>query len=245
MAARLGHIFRHPVKGIGSEMLERASLSPDGALEGDRAWALLAADARDVDDWQPRRNFLQVAAGPALACIRARTEANGICLTHPDRENFFLRDCQDGGALGVWLGDLWPAERAGPARLLRAPGHGMTDMPDPFVSVGNLASLRALSQRAGRDLDMRRFRINLWLDGLAPWEEFDWIDREIALGPVRLRGVEPIGRCRATEANPESGRRDVDTLRHLREGWDHTDFGIYMTVLQGGEVSVGSAVTPS
>jgi uncharacterized protein YcbX len=239
MPGRLAQIFRHPVKGIGSEAVPRATVSPEGALAGDRAWALLAAGAPDTDAWQPRRNFLQVAAGPALAALRIATEGDTLRLTHPERGDLVIAPETDGPHLAAWLAPLWPAERPSPARLVRASGHGMTDMPDPFVSIGNLASLRALSQRAGRALDPRRFRINLWLEGLAPWEEFDLLDAELRIGEITVAVAERIGRCRAPEADPHTGRRDVDVCRVLREGWRHTDFGVYCRVLQAGELAVG------
>lgn len=243
MAAALRHIFRHPVKGIGSEALESAQLSPDGALHGDRAWALLTAAAPDIDDWQPRRSFLVVAAGPDLAQVTARTEGGTITLSHPARPDLRIDPEQDGAALADWVAPIWPADRPGPARLVKAPGHGMTDMEAAYVSLGNLASLRALSQRAGQDLDMRRFRINLWVDGLAPWEEFDLIDTALTLGDVTLEAAEPIGRCRAPEANPQTGRRDIATNKVLHEGYGHTDFGIYLRVQSPGTVALGDALT--
>jgi hypothetical protein len=51
--------------------------------------------------------------------------------------------------------------------------------------------------------------------------------------------VEPIGRCRATEANPSTGRRDAPTLAALEDGWGHTRFGVYAMVRKGGLVAVG------
>lgn len=244
MAATLDRIYRHPIKGIGAEALEAATLTPEGALAGDRAWALLTANAPDSDDWQPRRNFLQVASGPGLAGVRAATEGGGIRLSHADLPDLVVTGPEDGAALGDWVAPLWPETRPGPARLVRAPGHGMTDMPDPFVSIGNLASLRALSQTAGAELDPRRFRINLWVEGWAPWEEVDLIGKTIQIGEVTLIGAEPIGRCRAPEANPETGQRDVNVCRVLEDGWDHTDFGIYARVAAPGSVRLGNPVTP-
>ena len=42
-------------------------------------------------------------------------------------------------------------------------------------------------------------------------------------------------------ANPETGRRDVDTLAGL-ETWDHMDFGVYGEVVTGGEIATGDPV---
>lgn len=239
MTARLAHIWRHPLKGLGSEALETVDLDPEQAVVGDRLWALLNASAEDSDAWQPRRNFLQVASGPRLAAISAETTARGIRLTHPDRPPLDFDPEQEGGALAEWIGDLWPSDRPGPARLVKAPVQGMTDVDFPSVSVGNLASLRALSQKAGTEVDMRRFRINLWLDGLAPWEEKNLLDREITLGSARLTPVEPIQRCRAPDANPASGARDIAMLRLLEDGWDTRDFGVYFKVDKAGTARIG------
>jgi len=242
MAARLAGIFRHPLKGLGSEPLDAAALSPGGALHGDRAWALLNANAPDTDEWQPRRNFLQVASGPALARTRAAQEEGGLRLSHPDKPDLVLRPETDGAALADWVADLWPPDRPGPGRLVRAPGHGMTDMPDPYVSIGSLSSLRDLSERAGRDLDPRRFRINLWVEGWEPWQEFDLIGARFRIGACALDGAERIGRCRAPDADPDTGARNVNMCGVLSDGWGHTDFGIYVRVAEAGEVRCGDPV---
>ncbi|MEM9551045.1 MAG: MOSC N-terminal beta barrel domain-containing protein [Pseudomonadota bacterium] len=244
MTATLAYIWRHPVKGIGSEARGQAELTPDGAVEGDRAWALLNAAAEDTDAWQPRRNFLQVASGPRLAAIRAETTANGLRLTHPDREPLEFDPSAEGARLNVWLGNLWPEDRPGPARLVKAPPQGMTDVEFPSVSIGNLASLKALSQKVGFPVDMRRFRINLWLEGLAPWEEGDLLGGDLIIGNAVLSPVNPIERCRAPDANPDTGMRDIGMLPTLEREWETRDFGVYFKVAQSGTVSVGDTVTP-
>jgi uncharacterized protein YcbX len=243
VTARLTAIRRHPIKGIGSETLDKAMVTPEGALLGDRAWALLHGAAPDTDDWQPRRNFLVVANGPDLAAVTARTEPDGrITLTHPRAPALTVDPEHDAKALIGWVGPLWPSGSPSPHRLVRAPGHGMTDMQDPFVSIGSLSALRALSQKLGRPLDLRRFRINLWVDGLAPWEEFDRIGEVWSIGDAALELAEPIGRCRAPEANPETGHRDTDVVALLRAGWGHSDFGVYARVLKAGTVSTGDTL---
>jgi uncharacterized protein YcbX len=53
---------------------------------------------------------------------------------------------------------------------------------------------------------------------------------------------EPIGRCRATGANPETGAQDADTMAALESGYGHTDFGIFARVISGGTVRLGDEV---
>ena len=68
--------------------------------------------------------------------------------------------------------------------------------------------------------------------------KFEWIGKEIAIGEVTFRVEQRITRCKATMANPVTGRRDVDTLAMLRT-WDHQDFGVYARVLRGGTIRPG------
>ena len=42
-------------------------------------------------------------------------------------------------------------------------------------------------------------------------------------------------------ANPETGRRDVDTLAALRT-WGHQDFGVYAAITGGGTIRTGDPV---
>ncbi|WP_299774917.1 MOSC N-terminal beta barrel domain-containing protein [uncultured Tateyamaria sp.] len=243
MTGTLAHIWRHPIKGIGCEACEQIDLTPEEAVVGDRAWALLNAEAEDTDEWQPRRNFLQVASGPALAAVGAASTPTGVVLTHPSRDPLDFAPSTEPAALGAWIGDLWPDNRPGPARLVKAPTQGMTDVPFASVSIGNLSSLRALSQKAGMHVDMRRFRINLWLDDLAPWEEIDLLAGDITLGGATLSPVEPIERCRAPDANPQTGTRDIGMLRALEDGWETRNFGVYFKVKSGGTVAIGDQLS--
>jgi uncharacterized protein YcbX len=238
----LAAIRRHPVKGIGREALDSVALIPGAPLPGDRAWALAHAGAAEGNAWQPRRNFVVVASGPRLAQVTAETRAGGLALRHPDRPELDFDPATEGDRLIEWVRPLWPEDREPPARLVAAPPESMADNGAPQVSILNLASLRALSERIGRPLDAGRFRGNLIVDGVPPWGEFDWIGRTIRVGAVTLHVTDRIERCRATEANPETGARDANVLRALEDGWGHRDFGVYATVGTGGTVAMGDEV---
>jgi hypothetical protein len=241
---RLSQIWRHPIKGIGAERLENVGLRVDRPLPLDRAWAVLEEGGEAAEGWRPCRNFVRGAKGPSLMAVSARVDGETIHLSHPDRPDLAIGPDGDGADLLLldWLRPIYPPDRRPPAALVRAPETGMTDAPFPSVAVLNEASLRALSQRIGRPLDPRRFRGNLWLEGLAPWEEFDLPGKRLRIGEAELEVIEPIGRCRATEASPETGLRDTPTLAALEDGWGHTEFGVYAMVRRAGRVAVGDAV---
>lgn len=240
--AVLAAIWRHPVKGVGAERLAGAELVPDRPVPGDRAWAVLTGSARDTGTWQPCRNFARGAHAPQLMAVTVETRGDRMAFAHPRRPGIEIDPASDGDVLLDWIAPLWPAERSAPTALIRAPEGGMTDSDFPSVSILGLPSLNALSQAAGRPTDPRRFRGNLWLDGLAPWEEFDLVGKTLRTGEAELEVVERIERCRATEANPDTGERDTDTLALLRDRFGHRDFGVFARVVRPGRIALGEEV---
>ena len=248
MTAHLAQIVRHPVKSAGFQTLTRAALTEGRPMPFDRVWAVVTEGARfegAPEGWAAKMNFLRGAAEGGLQAIRAEFDegTGALTLTHPARPPFRGTLPADGPALVDWLRPLWPASRPAPKALVaRADGGALTDVPDPFVAVLNLSSLRALGQRMGRELSIHRFRGNLWLDGLAPWEEFDLIGKRLRIGGAVLRIEEPITRCVATSFDPDTGLPAGDTLSALEQGWGHRDFGVYARVIQGGTVVLADTV---
>ncbi|MGF1445816.1 MAG: MOSC domain-containing protein [Pikeienuella sp.] len=252
MTAAIVAIYRYPVKGLGDEALERVTLAPDAHVPGDRRWAVAhggsAWDAA-ARAWVARRNFVQTAHTPELARLVTSLDGDRVTVSAPDREPITARpdDAAEAALLSAWLEGVAGHRQPGPYQIARLPDGALTDVADAHVSLLSDASLRALSERAGKPLERRRFRGNLWIDGLAPWEEFDLVGREIVLngaaGPVRLRVTERIERCAAPSASPKSGHRDVDVVPVLRAAYGHADFGVYAQVVSGGEIALGASLS--
>ncbi|MCB1406850.1 MAG: MOSC domain-containing protein [Rhodobacteraceae bacterium] len=246
---RLARLVRHPIKSVGYQEIERAALTQGRPLPFDRLWAV-ATEAAGFDadriDWQPKMRFVRGAAEGTLQAVRADFDAasGAITLSHPICDDFHGRLPDDGDALVAWLRPLWPANRPHPARLVsRADGGALTDVPEPFLAILSTTSHRILGKRMGLDLSIHRWRGNLWLDGLAPWEEFNLIGKEVQIGTARLRVEERITRCAATTFDPLTGRAGGDTLAALEHGWGHRDFGVYARVTVPGDISVDDEVT--
>lgn len=245
---RVAHLVRHPVKSAGYERVETAALTPGAAFPFDRVWAVAHAAARltDPPGWAEKLQFLRGWGSADLMAIscQSRPEAGEITLSHPRRltESFRPDEPTDAARLIDWLRPLWPENRPEPARVIRVPGQALTDQDQPLVSINSTASLADLSSRMGQALSMHRFRGNIWVDSWAPWAELELVGQEITIGAARLRVEEPIGRCRATGANPETGVQDADTMGALEAGYGHTDFGVFARVIDGGTVRTGDEV---
>lgn len=248
MAGVVSNIWRHPIKGIGCERLETVALSAGKTMPLDRVWAVTHEASRfdqTNPQWTPCNNFIRGAKAPELQAISCAVDGAGsMTLTDANHAPFTFNpdNPADHVAFIDWLAQFIPDNRAQPAALVSAPDRGMTDSDFPSISILNHSSLRALSQKAGKPVEMERFRGNIWFDGLAPWEEFDWIGKTIRIGGAELIIRERIGRCMATTVNPVTGKQDVDTLKVLEGGWDHTDFGVYGEVVKSGTINLNDTV---
>ncbi len=249
MIGQVAHLCRHPIKSVGYEEVERVALTVGKAFPFDREWAIAheaASFEGAPDGWQPKRNFLRGVAAEGLMAVSCTADpaARSLVLRQPVLGEIRVApdDPADSTRLIDWLLPLWPDSRPAPSRVVRAPGQAMTDVPEAWVAVLNLASNRALGQRLGQALSIHRWRGNIWLDGLAPWEEFGLIGRRLHVGGAVLEVMVRITRCQATMANPDTGRRDADTLGALNDGYGHQDFGVYARVVDGGDVARGDGV---
>lgn len=248
MTGTLAQIWRHPIKAHGFEALLQSEVVAGQTLPWDRTWAVTHEVSKPTDGaWMPCSNFSRGAKAPSLMAIGAFMDEDTETLTfsHPDYPDLTIRpdDPADAAHFIDWTSPMMPADRAASTGIVRTTGQGMTDADQPFISLGNLNSLKALSDKIGKPLDPRRFRINLWIDGFEAWEEFNWIDRTLQIGDLSFKGKSRISRCKSTMANPDTGVRDADTLGALEQGWGHTDFGINLLATATGLLKVGAKVT--
>jgi uncharacterized protein YcbX len=242
MTWALDQIWRYPVKGIGAERLRSVTLAAELPLPLDRAWAVLEQGGDASDGWRSCRNFLRGAKGPSLMAVTCAVDGDVIHFSHPDLSDLSVIPGTDDAALFDWLKPIYPESRAAAAALVKSPPEGMSDAPFASISVINMSSVRALGQHLGQTLDPRRFRGNLLVEGLAPWEEFDLVGKTLTVGDTRLDVIENITRCRATEANPDTGHRDANTLKALQDGWGHQDFGVYAMARTSGTIKAGETI---
>ena len=248
MTGQLAHIVRHPIKSIGYEDIGSSSLEQGRVLPFDRVWAVSHEGAKfesPLGAWAKKMNFLRGVAAPRLMAVQAHTHEDGtVELTHPDLCPLRIDPdrAEDQVKLIDWVHPLWPEDRPAPRAVERVQNVALTDMAEPYLSILSLSSLAGLATADGGAVSRHRFRGNLWVDGWPVWAERDLIGRRLRIGQALLEVAMPITRCRATCANPETGAKDVDMLERLAELHGDWQFGVYATVVQGGEIAVGDPV---
>jgi uncharacterized protein YcbX len=119
------------------------------------------------------------------------------------------------------------------------------------VSLVSDGSLRELARQLEVPaVDGRRFRMLIELEGAEAHEEDTWIGGQVVAGEAVLSITKPDARCAITTQDPDTGERDLDTLRTLiryrgfREGDPEKkiDFGVLGEVHRPGRVSIGDQV---
>lgn len=243
---RVTSLWRYPIKSHGREELASIDLTAGQTLPWDRYWAVIHSDSKfdsHAPEWVSCRNFMIGASTPNLAGIWAKLDTNAriVTLTHRDLGEITIAPdtSADQNRFVTWVSPLCPPEKRQPVGIATLGGRGITDTNYASISIMNTASHAAVAGRLGRKLEQERWRGNIWLNGLAPWEEWDWIDQEVTIGDAVLRVTERIQRCNHTTSNPTTGKRDTDTLGVLRDNWDHQDFGVYAQVVQSGHIAIG------
>ncbi|MEO9971368.1 MAG: MOSC domain-containing protein [Hyphomonadaceae bacterium] len=252
------HLTRYPVKGLSGEALEALRLIAGEGIAGDRAVAI----AREAGVFDPRApeaksklHFLMLAKDEALAALDTQFDDGTQMLTVRQRG-----DQSNGPALMASVQtDAGRAEIAQffktylgkdglDPQVVSAAGHKFTDISVVSaekmraISLVNIASVRALEEATGRKIDHRRFRANVYFDGVPAWDELNWVDRTIGIGEASATVVKRTKRCPATDVNPDTAARDINLPAEIRKHFGHFDMGIYAEVQASGEVSIGDAL---
>lgn len=248
---KITSIYRYPVKGLSAEKLAQVAVTPFEGLPLDRVFTLaLSATGYDpaAPGFMPKTRLVVLLRHERLAALRTGYDSDHRLLTisldgrvevradpfdnrgRREIEEFFAR---------FLATDLRDDERP---TLVHAPGHNFFDVPEKWLSLVNLASVRALGEKLGETLDPIRFRANVYFDGAPPWSEFDWADRAMRIGAARLRVVRPITRCAATDVNPETAERDQNLTKSLMRGFGHAQMGIYAEVISAGAIGAGDSL---
>jgi uncharacterized protein YcbX len=224
VAGIVAEIWRYPVKSMSGERLE-SGLITDTGLEGDRRWALV-----DGTPNRPGKLFTNTQDA-RLMTYRARMVDHSVEVVTPAGET---RRLDDGLVADI------AAQTARPLELRDSAG---LNYDDSHVLVVNLAAVAAFQLTAGVAIDRRRFRANLYLDGLELDEELSWLGRRIRAGGAELEVVKRCERCVVITRDPDTTQASPELLRVLTK-MSETCMGVYCRVTQPGTVAVGDSIGP-
>ena len=238
MLIEIGHveaIFRYPVKSMRGEQLETATLGWHG-IDGDRRLAFRRLEDRGGFPW------LNASKLPELLLFapqRREDGAQGELPTHirtPDGEEMTVF----GEELAAEVGRLYGA----PVEMMHL-RHGIFD--DASISVIASDTVHEISQLAGQNPDVRRFRPNVLVRPLrsAPFQEDEWLGGVLSFGDADDAAAISVAmhdvRCSMINLDPDSAEVAPEMLKAVVRANDN-NAGIYGAVTRIGRLRVGQTI---
>jgi uncharacterized protein len=246
--ATITSLYRYPVKGLSPEKLARVTLTPGATVPFDRAYAVENGPGRfDPDNPQhlPKVAFLMLMRNERLAALQTRFDdaTQTLSITHGGEQVAHGQLTTPAGRQTIeeFFAHHMKDELRGAPRVVAAPGHSFSDVAAQCLHIVNLATVRDLERVIGKPVDPLRFRANVYIDGIAPWAEFGWLNKDIALSAAKLHVFKRTQRCEATNVDPVTAARDMVIPAILSRTFGHTDLGVYGKVVEGAEVREGDA----
>lgn len=244
-----------PVKALRLSHPREADLTT-GGIPTDRRFYLIddagaLFDASDlgsllriVPDYDPSTERLRCTF-PDGSAVEGTVDGLGATVT----TDFFGRPVE-GRLVTDGFSEAFSSALGRSVRLVRVKRDGDGQDVHPLTIVSS-ASVRAIGTHGGRpDLDPRRFRIQLEIDGCDPYEEDSWDGGLVRVGEATIRVRGQIPRCIVTTLGPDTGDKDFTTLNLIArtrpriEGRRGLPFGMYAEVVDPGHVRVGDPVEP-
>lgn len=252
-------LYRHPVKSFTPERLTELRVL-NGKVQGDRVLGFRFADQGAPDDWGWRRkaNFVALSNTPALPQLDVSYDDESQNLSLKYEGEVFVegsiaseedrRDISE--ALGEFVTSLDINPLVGhpervPLNLIGDGKQGLFhDSVEGGVTIYGVESLNAFSKHVGTEIDGRRFRANVVIEGGEAWGELAWTDR-VSIGGNPYEVSKLVPRCLATHANPVSGGRDQDIMKSLisANGHETPTFAVRLNPLtKDSVIRVGDSV---
>jgi len=241
-----------PVRSLGLETRAEIVLGMDGVAE-DRRFHVIDDRGRLVSQLNAA-DLVQVAAwtDPDATVLRLTFPDGSIVeddvrLDGPVETNVYGQTAAGHLVLGPWAAALG-AHTGRPVRIVRCDRIGGARAGAETATLVTDGSLDALGAALGVGaVDARRFRMLIELEGGSAHQEDTWVGGRIGLGATVLRINAPVPRCAMTTHDPDTGRRDLDTLGAITRyrgqvDGKHAMFGVWAEVETPGIIRVGDAV---
>jgi uncharacterized protein YcbX len=227
---RVAELVAYPLKSCDGVAVDRAAIGPEGALRGDRSYALVEAGVDpETASVGGGGGYVNGKSEPAVHRLRAEYDLAGptdatptaVTLSRPETERvsadertFALPD--EGDALAEWVGEYLGYA----VDLVRDPAGGFPDdraaHGPTIVSRATLETVASWFDAVADATEMRRrLRPNVILDDCpAFFEDRLFADHgegvRVAVGDTELIGVNPCQRCVVPSRNPDTGDEIAD-----------------------------------
>ena len=111
-------------------------------------------------------------------------------------------------------------------------------MPSNSISLINKNSINDFEKKINTEIEIERFRANIYINGLKAWEERTWIGKIIEINNIKFSVTKEISRCSATNLQPNTDNVTINLPNQLKKTYDHIYMGLYLTPLSNGDINI-------
>ena len=260
MSATISSINYCPVKSVSFQTIENCKIKKDIGIVSDRIFAF----AKDLDQEQAKlfekspddrkgkwNKVLTLKNSPALNKYNFIFKDEKLTLTLKDKEilTIDINQLEQREALSNKISELESS--------LKQPITLMKNHEFPFfdtsisnkvnfvnsVSLLNIQSINDFQKKIERNVESSIFRGNICIDGIEPWKEREWIGKIIKINNVSFKVEKNIPRCVAINLKPQTDDNSFNLLQSLKKTYNHFEMGIYLTVLNDGQINIGDSIS--
>ena len=260
MSATISSINYCPVKSLSFQTIENCIIKKDIGIVSDRIFAF----AKDLDKEQAKlfekspddrkgkwNKVLTLKNSPVLNKYNFIFKDEKLTLTLKDKEilTIDINQLEQREALSNKISELESS--------LKQPITLMKNHEFPFfdtsisnkvnfvnsVSLLNIQSINDFQKKIERNVESSIFRGNICIDGIEPWKEREWIGKIIKINNVSFKVEKNIPRCVAINLKPQTDDNSFNLLQSLKKTYNHFEMGIYLTVLNDGQINIGDSIS--
>ncbi len=262
---KVSALYRYPVKSLGGEQISTA-IAAERGFNDDRRWMLVDGTGRFISQRQHEhlaRIKAEVVGATGLRIFSVADDSRSLYLTdarpsgEPTRtvtvwDDTFMACEVDAAGLEAVIGIqdarlvFMNEEVSRPVDTRYARNEETVSFADgyPYLILST-GSLRSLSDRLGRDVEMLRFRPNIVIQCDHPFAEDGW--QAVRIGRQAFYLAKPCARCVMVTLEPGTGHKDLTVLSELaryRQEGHKVLFGMNALALppHGRSISVGDEV---
>ena len=259
MSITISSINYCPVKSISFQTIDKCEIKKDIGIVGDRIFAFtkeLDLDKAQLFEKSPEERkgkwnkVLTLKNSPVLNKYNFLYKKNSLTLTL-NNEEILTIDINELSERQLLSNKIIELENS-----LKEPIVLMKNEEFPFfdtsisnkvdfinsVSLINIQSVDDFQKKINEKVEISRFRGNICIDGIKPWEEREWIGKSIKINNISFKVEKNIPRCVAINLKPTTNDNSLNLLQSLKKNYNHFEMGIYLTALDDGEINLGDKV---
>ena len=244
-----------PVKSLSFQSINSCQIKKNLGMPNDRIFAFsrgVDTEKAKIIEKNPKErklnNFLTLKNSPVLNKYNFSYDGNKLTLMLDGKEIISISPNNQNKKflLSKKLFEL-ESTLVNPITLLKNteyPFYDTSHSKNIFNSISliNLNSIKDFEKKIGEEVELQRFRGNIYVDGISEWEERNWINKTIKINKTSFKVEKNIPRCVAINLKPNTDDNSLNLLNSLKKTYNHFDMGVYLTALEDGKVNVGDRV---